>query len=79
MAQKGVRSEASSPKLPWVHNNPPGLRTEVRGEECRPRTVLSSLGYWQNGSWARVRGRASQPLSVQWPENPGGQRKFALF
>ncbi len=49
MVQKAVRSEASSlnslgPKRDWP---------EVRGEECRPRTVLSWL--LANGSWARVR------------------------
>ncbi len=39
MAQKAVRSEASSPNSLGPERDWP----EVRGEECRPRTVLSWL------------------------------------
>ncbi len=39
MAQKAVRSEASSPNSLGPERDWP----EVRGEECRPRTVLSRL------------------------------------
>ncbi len=71
MAQKAVRSEASSlnslgPERDWP---------EVRGEECRPRTVLSRLlAKWVVGE-SEEAGRRT--LSSHGPENPE-EKEIAL-
>ncbi len=70
MAQKAVRSEASSsnslgPERDWP---------EVRGEECRPRTVLSwLLAKWVVGE-SEEAGRRT--LSSHGPENPEENSSF---
>ncbi len=64
MAQKAVRSEASSPNSLGPEWDWP----EVRGEECRPRTVLSwLLAKWVVGE-SEEAGRRT--LSSHGPENP---------
>ncbi len=64
MAQKAVRSEASSPNSLSPERDWP----EVRGEECRPRTVLSwLLAKWVVGE-SKEAGRRT--LSSHGPENP---------
>ncbi len=64
MAQKAVRSEASSPNSLGPERDWP----EVRGEECRPRTVLSwLLAKWVVGE-SEEAGRRT--LSSHGPENP---------
>ncbi len=64
MVQKAVRSEASSPNSLGPKQNWP----EVRGEECRPRTVLSwLLAKWVVGE-SEETGRRT--LSSHEPENP---------
>ncbi len=64
MAQKAVRSEASSPNSLGPERDWP----EVRGEECHPRTVL----YWLLAKWvvgeSEEAGRRT--LSSHGPENP---------
>ncbi len=64
MALKAVRSEASSPNSLGPERDWP----EVRGEECRPRTVLS----WLLAKWvvdeSEVAGHRT--LSSHGPENP---------
>ncbi len=71
MAQKAVRSEASSPNSLGPERDWP----EVRGEECRPRTVLS----WLLAKW--VVGKSEEAgrhtLSSHGPENPE-EKEFAL-
>ncbi len=50
MVQKAVRSVRQPHRTPWVPNG--------TGQKCVGRNVIPepySLGYWQNGSWARVR------------------------
>ncbi len=64
MAQKAVRSEAYSPNSLGPERDWP----EVRGEECRPRTVLSwLLAKWVVGE-SEEAGRRT--LSSHGPENP---------
>ncbi len=71
MAQKAVRSEASSPNSLGPERDWP----EVRGEECRPRTVLSwLLAKWVVGE-SEEAGRRT--LSSHGPENPE-EKEIAL-
>ncbi len=71
MAQKAVRSEASSPNSLGPKRDWP----EVRGEECRPRTVLSwLLAKWVVGE-SEEAGRRT--LSSHGPENPE-EKEIAL-
>ncbi len=71
MAQKAVRSEASSPNSLGPERDWP----EVRGEECRPRTVLSwLLVKWVVGE-SEEAGRRT--LSSHGPENPE-EKEIAL-
>ncbi len=71
MAQKAERSEASSPNSLGPERDWP----EVRGEECRPRTVLSwLLAKWVVGE-SEEAGRRT--LSSHGPENPE-EKEFAL-
>ncbi len=64
MAQKAVRSEASSPNSLGPERDWP----EVHGEECRPRTVLSwLLAKWVVGESEEAQRRT---LSSHGPENP---------
>ncbi len=64
MVQKEVRSEASSPNSLGPKRDWP----EVRGEECRPRTVLSwLLAKWVVGE-SEEAGRRT--MSSHGPENP---------
>ncbi len=64
MVQKAVRSEASSPNSLGPKRDWP----EVRGEECRPRTVLSwLLAKWVVGESEEAGRRI---LSSHGPENP---------
>ncbi len=71
MAQKAVRSEASSPNSLGPEQDWP----EVRGEECRPRTVLSwLLAKWVAGE-SEEAGRRT--LSSHGPENPE-EKEIAL-
>ncbi len=71
MVQKAVRSEASSPNSLGPKRDWP----EVRGEECRPRTVLS----WQLAKWvvgeSEEAGRRT--LSSHGPANPK-EKEIAL-
>ncbi len=72
MAQKAVRSKASSPNSLGPERDWP----EVRGEECRPRTVLSwLLAKWVVGE-SEEAGRRT--LSSHGPENPE-EKEIALF
>ncbi len=63
MAQKAVRSEASSPNSLGPERDWP----EVRGEECRPRTVLS----WLLAKWVVSESEEAgrRTLSSHGPEN----------
>ncbi len=71
MAQKAVRSEASSPNSLGPERDWP----EVRGEECHPRTVLSwLLAKWVVGE-SEEAGRRT--LSSHGPENPE-EKEIAL-
>ncbi len=71
MAQKAVRSEASSPNSLGPERDWP----EVRGEECRPRTVLSwLLAKWIVGESEEAGHRT---LSSHGPENPE-EKEIAL-
>ncbi len=71
MAQKAVRSEASAPNSLGPERDWP----EVRGEECRPRTVLSwLLAKWVVGE-SEEAGRRT--LSSHGPENPE-EKEIAL-
>ncbi len=71
MAQKAVRSEASSPNSLSPERDWP----EVHGEECRPRTVLSwLLAKWVVGE-SEEAGRHT--LSSHGPENPE-EKEIAL-
>ncbi len=71
MVQKAVRSEASSPNS----LGPKQYWPEVRGEECRTRTVLSwLLVKWVVGE-SEEAGRRT--LSSHGPENPE-EKKIAL-
>ncbi len=71
MAQKAVRYEASSPNSLGPERDWP----EVRGEECRPRTVLSwLLAKWVVGE-SEEAGRRT--LSSHGPENPE-EKEIAL-
>ncbi len=71
MAQKAVRSEASSPNSLGPERDWP----EVCGEECRPRTVLSwLLAKWVVGE-SEEAGRRT--LSSHGPENPE-EKEIAL-
>ncbi len=71
MAQKAVRSEASSPNSLGPERDWP----EVRGEECRPRTVLS----WLLAKWVVGESEEAGPrtLSSHGPENPE-EKEIAL-
>ncbi len=71
MAQKAERSEASSPNSLGPERDWP----EVRGEECRPRTVLSWLLAKLVVGESEEAGRRT--LSSHGPENPE-ENKFAL-
>ncbi len=62
MAQKAVRSEASSPNSLGPKRDWP----EVRGEECRPRTVLS----WLLAKWAL--GPAAEQKQNETEDSPPG-------
>ncbi len=71
MVQKAVRSEASSPNSLGPKRDWP----KVRGEECRPRTVLSwLLAKWVVGE-SEEAGRRT--LSSHGPENPE-EKEIAL-
>ncbi len=71
MVQKAVRSEASSPNSLGPKRDWP----EVRGEECRPRTVLSwLLAKWVVGE-SEEAGRRT--LSSHGPKNPE-EKEIAL-
>ncbi len=71
MAQKAVRSEEFSPNSLGPERDWP----EVRGEECRPRTVLSwLLAKWVVGE-SEEAGRHT--LSSHGPENPE-EKEIAL-
>ncbi len=71
MAQKAVRSEASSPNSLGPERDWP----EVRGEECRPRTVLSwLLAKWVVGESEEA---VRRTLSSHGPENPE-EKEIAL-
>ncbi len=71
MVQKAVRSEASSPNSLGPKRNWP----EVRGEECRPQTVLSwLLAKWVVGE-SEEAGRRT--MSSHGPENPE-EKEIAL-
>ncbi len=68
-----IRSEASSPNSLGPERDWP----EVRGEECRPRTVL----YLATGKMGRGRewgGRASHTV-VPWTWEPGGKGNCSFF
>ncbi len=71
MVQKAVRSEASSPNSQGPKRDWP----EVRGEEYRPRTILSwLLAKWVVGE-SEEAGRRT--LSSHGPENPE-EKEIAL-
>ncbi len=71
MAQKAVHSEASSPNSLSPERDWP----EVRGEECRPRTVLS----WLLAKWVVGESEESgrRTLSSHGPEN-AEEKEIAL-
>ncbi len=71
MAQKAVRSEASSPNSLGPERDWP----EVRGEECRTWTVLS----WLLAKWfvGKSEEAGRRTLSSHGPENPE-EKKIAL-
>ncbi len=68
MAQKAVRSEASSPDSLGPERDWP----EVRGEECRPRTVLSwLLAKWVVGE-SEEAGPAAEQKQNETEDSPPG-------